>query len=219
MRMRRVVAVISLSALVVFTGACTSDPTTSAGQKSSKPTVTTNPNSSPSSNDNNVQDNKKGEANTGGDKGGKHGDGKPLTPPNTSETSVLAATKPLAPVKVGATSPLLPGIVLQVTKVEHLKLTGHGPGDATGPGIAVYVKLKNNSNHGIDFSTLSVVAEKANGDPLLPSRSEPASVPAGEVAPGDESVAVWTFHTAGSLTGSLIQASHPQSPSIVQFKL
>lgn len=141
------------------------------------------------------------------------------TGPNTVPESSPAGVNPLPPKSLNQDVKLMAGVSIRVSEVSKLELKGQGVGDGTGPGIAVSVVVSNRSNESFDFSQLSVTAQTANGIPLRPSRSEPASTPSTNVQPGQESTAIWTFHLDGAATTTLIQAAHPASPDVAQFRI
>ncbi len=84
---------------------------------------------------------------------------------NVTET-VPASPTPEA-IKTDLTAPVEPasGVKVQITKVEAINAKGQGPGEVSGPAVAVTISLTNSGSAEFDTSLLSVNLEDSKGLP------------------------------------------------------
>ena len=84
-------------------------------------------------------------------------------------------------------------VSVELTKVESLRAEGRGPGQTSGPAVAVTLVVRNGSSRPLDLSRIAVTASTPDGAPAIDSNSDPASPFLGVIPPGGEGRAVYLF--------------------------
>lgn len=138
-------------------------------------------------------------------------------PPSTAP--VVGATT-LPPVAAGDAAAFGDGLVATVTDTQAVQLGASGPGEVAGPGIAVTLVLRNDTSAPVDLGGLAVTASTADGVPVDPSDSPPASPAQGVLEPGGSATGTWAFSDPATGDGPLqVQVSSTSSVSVVVVQL
>jgi hypothetical protein len=105
-------------------------------------------------------------------------------PPKVRAT--LRPVKPSTPVTVGG------GARAILISSQNVTVTGRGPGELSGPAVALTLQVTNGSSRALDLSTATVSAnvrgEEASASDAAPSKPFP-----GTLAPGARAVGVYVF--------------------------
>jgi hypothetical protein len=142
---------------------------------------------------------------------------RPTVTPSVPTRSDIGSRQ-LAAVPVGASVAMNGGLRVRVTDVRDVQIEARGPGEISGPGVAVDVEVKNTSGDPIDVNGSAVNA--AYGDiPASPSSSEPSSPLMGRLAPGKATMGVYVFLTPPGAKGKLrVQFEHNASSDVVEVR-
>lgn len=127
----------------------------------------------------------------------------PPPPPGATGAPVVGVTS-LAPVPVGEPAQFGGGLVAKVLKIDPVQVEARGPGEIAGPGAAVTVELKNESNDPIDLNGIAVNAYQDDRVPVGSSNSTPAAAVTGSLAAGDTKQGVYVFQVPPETAGSLL---------------
>jgi len=82
---------------------------------------------------------------------------------------------------------------VRIVKHTIIHAKAHGPGQISGPAMALTIHFVNGSKRSIDLNHVVVNDQDAKGTPLLSITSSPASPAEGSVAPGATKSAVYVF--------------------------
>ncbi|MDM7855581.1 hypothetical protein [Cellulomonas alba] len=96
-----------------------------------------------------------------------------------------------APAHASATSA---GVTVRVTRFASVTTKGTGPGELSGPGVAVTIELRNDGSTTFDASAVTVsVYAGAAGTPLATVDSDPANAPVADVPKGATRSGTYVF--------------------------
>lgn len=122
--------------------------------------------------------------------------GSPVPAPSGGDVSqtVPASPTPEA-IKTDLTAPAKPadGITVQITKVEAIDAKAQGPGEVSGPAVAVTITLDNGGSQAFDTSLMSVNLEDSKGLPGEGMIGSPANWIKGSVPQGGNASGVYVF--------------------------
>ncbi|MGS0685682.1 DUF4352 domain-containing protein [Nakamurella sp. GG22] len=105
-----------------------------------------------------------------------------------------------------------------ITTVSAVTATGVGPGQITGPAVAVTVKITNDSAEAVSLDSVFVNLNDSTGAPGQPSTSSPAAPLTGELAPGATAQGVYVFGVPESARKPVtILVSNTMAAKVVSF--
>jgi hypothetical protein len=109
-----------------------------------------------------------------------------VTVPSRSVT-----TDPAVPITAPAT--FGSRISARILSAESITAQAHGPGEISGPGVALTIRISNESSHAVDLGSVTVNVTGSNGSPGLQLLGPPATPFAGSLAAGRTAQAVYVF--------------------------
>ncbi len=105
-----------------------------------------------------------------------------------------------------------------ITSVSAVTATGVGPGEITGPAVAVTVKITNESAEPFDLDSVFVDLTDSTGGPGQPSISNPAMPLTGELAAGSNAEGVYVFRVPEDARKPVtILVSNTMAAKVVSF--
>jgi len=124
-----------------------------------------------------------------------------------------------SPVKTALNKPATPvqGITVRITKADAIRAVAQGPGEVSGPAVAVTVEIDNQTASAFDSSLVSVTLDDARGLPGSGMIGRPADWITGSVAPGKRVTGVYVFAVPpGNRRPIRVTVSaHPDLPVVV----
>lgn len=123
-------------------------------------------------------------------------------PPPATAPVVGATTLPA--VRVGDAADFGDGLRVTVASVRDAQLESGGPGDASGPGVAVAVEVENGSKQPVDLSGMTVTASYGDDQAASSTTGAPAEPLRGVLAPGGSGKGTWAFLVPKADRGSLV---------------
>jgi hypothetical protein len=123
-----------------------------------------------------------------------------------------------APVAVTGTADYGNGVTASLAKLERITTTAELPGEIAGPGVAVTVRLVNDSSAAVDLGLVVVDLQDAGGTPAIPMSTSPAAPFGGSLAPGATADGVYVFTLPPSYAGpATVSVSYTVDAPIVVF--
>lgn len=116
-----------------------------------------------------------------------------MTPGNITQLVPSATGTTRAPVPITGTANFGGAVTASVAKVTKTDLTANGPGEFSGPGVALTISMKNGSSRPLDLSVVGVTVVGANGVTALPVQGAPAAPFSGQLAAGGTATGVYVF--------------------------
>lgn len=107
--------------------------------------------------------------------------------------AVTRSTRP--PVPAAATATFVAGVTVHLVSRRTVRVVGHGPGELSGPAVALTLELRNGSTRVVDLDASQVTAAYADGTPAEPSSAAPSTPWAGRLAPGGRARGSYVFLT------------------------
>ena len=123
----------------------------------------------------------------------------PTTPVPASQSGNVDQTVPSKTVAskppVAIDKPAMPaaGVVVTLPSIKAITAKAQGPGEVSGPAVAVTVEVKNNTKSAVDLSQTVVNLTAANGDPGSMMTASPAKPLPTSVKPGGSATGVYVF--------------------------
>lgn len=105
----------------------------------------------------------------------------PVATPEAIETDLQAPATPAE------------GLTVRLAKIEAIEAKAQGPGEVSGPAVAITIELDNGGSEGFDTSLLSVNLEDSKGLPGAGMIASPAAWINGTVEPGGKVQGVYVF--------------------------
>ncbi len=84
-------------------------------------------------------------------------------------------------------------IAVSLKSIKSTKVTGHGPGEISGPALVVTVVVKNGSSSRVSVDSAIVTLIDSKGNVGTPMTGSPARPFTGSVAAGDSATGVYVF--------------------------
>ncbi|WP_169923673.1 hypothetical protein [Propionicimonas paludicola] len=123
-----------------------------------------------------------------------------------------------APIGLGETSPANP-VAVSLTKLVRLQVEGKGPGEISGPAVAVTVRIRNQATSPLDLDHVIVNLLDATGQLATPMTADPAAPFHGQLAAGADQSAVYVFSvTKDALRPVQISVTYNVEEPTVLFK-
>lgn len=94
---------------------------------------------------------------------------------------------------ITATASFGDAVTARILSVEPINAKAHGPGEISGPGVALSIRITNGSARAIDLGTVTVNVTASNGSPGLQLLGPPASAFNGSLTAGQSATAVYVF--------------------------
>lgn len=120
----------------------------------------------------------------------------PVTPRATGNVEQTVPSKPVSskpPVSLDKAAKPTETVVVTLPSIKAIEAKGHGPGEVSGPALAVTVKVTNNGHDDVDLTSTVVNLTAANGDPGSMMTGSPANPLPGSVKPGKSASGVYVF--------------------------
>lgn len=134
-----------------------------------------------------------------------------------NQTVAAVPVTTASPVELAAAADFGTGVNAEVVSIDRITTTAQGPGEIAGPGLAVHIKLTNNSSAAVSLANVAVNLTDGAQTPALPITSSPAAPLTGSVDPGAtaEGVYVFTLPTDYSDPASITVSYSAQAPTLV----
>ena len=107
--------------------------------------------------------------------------------------AVTRSTRP--PVPAAATATFVAGVTVHLLSRRTVRLVGQGPGELSGPAVALTLDLRNGSSQVVDLDASQVTAAYADGTPAVASSATPSRPWTGRLAPGGRARGSYVFLT------------------------
>jgi hypothetical protein len=112
---------------------------------------------------------------------------------NVNQTVPSKAVTSRPPVKLDKPAKPTGDVVVTLPSIKAINAKGQGPGEVSGPALAVTVRVQNNGDKPVDLSNTVVNLTAANGDPGAMMTGSPASPLPSEVKAGKTASGVYVF--------------------------
>ncbi len=132
-------------------------------------------------------------------------------------STVPITTKPAVPL----TSPVnvTTGVQLRITSVKAVTVTAQGPGQFSGPAVAITVTIKNSTGSAIDTSSVAVNVLDSAAQAAPPVDGSPAAPFGGDLAAGQQSSGVYVFTVAKDRRDPItVDVNYSSGTPVVLFK-
>lgn len=120
----------------------------------------------------------------------------PVPAPSGGDISKTVAPPPGASTissDFGKTAQPRAGVRVVIDKVESAQVTARGPGEVSGPGVVVRLRVTNESQTALPLTSATVTVTDAGGLPAIGMSGPPAEPLPGEVGAGQEVRGVYVF--------------------------
>ncbi|WP_232549037.1 hypothetical protein [Propioniciclava soli] len=94
---------------------------------------------------------------------------------------------------IGNPAEVLPSVKVVISEVRAVTATAQGPGEVSGPAVAVTIDVANGTDKPLDLSTVQVNLEDSAGRPGSGMTGSPAKWFAGSLAAGASGQGVYVF--------------------------
>lgn len=135
-------------------------------------------------------------------------------PPPGATGAPVAGTTSLPPIPVGTKADFGGGLTTTVLSVVPVKITASGPGDVSGPGVAVTVELSNQTSTAVDTSGIVVNAYDGKRVPASSSDGAPSAPFSGRLEPGKSGQGTYVFRT-DDIPTLLVEIGYSGSSKVV----
>lgn len=115
------------------------------------------------------------------------------TPGDVTSTVPTQPQKSEEPVGLDEASTAEDGVVTRIVSVRSLTTKAKGPGEVSGPGLAVTVEARNSSSDAVSLDQVVVNLTGADGAPGNPMSDRPAKPFSGELEAGKKATGVYVF--------------------------
>lgn len=120
----------------------------------------------------------------------------PVAPSATGNVNQTVPTKAVSsrpPVKLDKPAKPTQTVVVTLPSIKAINAKGQGPGEVSGPALAVTVKVTNDGDSDVDLTSTVVNLTAANGDPGSMMTGAPAKPLPAKVKPGKSASGVYVF--------------------------
>lgn len=200
-------AALTAAAVVAVLGlaGCTSDPEPEASPSppsSQSPSESAEPEPEPEASET---------VEPGPDEGGETGGEGVLPDPGTLPTA--------PPVPLDEVADFGTGVTARVDSVDAIEAQAQGPGEVSGPGVAIDVTVTNDSSAPVDLALFLVNLTDGDGNPGIPMLGDPAEPVEGTLAPGGSVSGTYVFTVdEDARDGVRIEASYSTDAPVVVFE-
>ena len=121
------------------------------------------------------------------------------------------------PVKLTQTGESADKVEVALTSLKAIRSKAQGPGEVSGPALAVTVSVANGTGSAFDLANAVVTLTDAAGDPGAGMAGKPSSPLPESVAPGQKATGVYVFNVAkGRRDPVIVDVSvNPETPIVV----
>ena len=110
------------------------------------------------------------------------------------------------------------GVTTRVDSVDGVEAQAQGPGEVSGPGVAIDLTVTNDSAAPVDLALFLVNLTDADGNPGIPMLGDPAEPVEGVLAPGGSVSGTYVFTVdEDARDGIRIEASYSTDAPVVVF--
>lgn len=110
------------------------------------------------------------------------------------------------------------GVTTRVDSVDGIEAQAQGPGEVSGPGVAIDLTVTNDSAAPVDLALFLVNLTDADGNPGIPMLGDPAEPVQGVLAPGGSVSGTYVFTVdEDARDGIRIEASYSTDAPVVVF--
>lgn len=138
-----------------------------------------------------------------------------------TDEGVVAApgTLPTAPpVALDEVADFGTGVTTRVDSVDGIEAQAQGPGEVSGPGVAIDLTVTNDSAAPVDLALFLVNLTDADGNPGIPMLGDPTEPVEGLLAPGASVSGTYVFTVdEDARDGIRIEASYSTDAPVVVF--
>lgn len=123
----------------------------------------------------------------------------PVPPPSPGNTSSTVATRTIdkrKPVALDKSAQAEEGVDVALTAVEAITADAQGPGEVSGPALAITVSIKNSTSSQVSLLNTAVTLTASDGSPGSSMTATPATQFPSAVAAGKTATAVVVFAVA-----------------------
>lgn len=125
-----------------------------------------------------------------------------VTPGTTDQTVAPGPKQPTVTVGLGA--PAVDGkVVIKLVKLTRTKVDGLGPGEISGPALAVEVQVRNRGDDPLNLDLVVVTVIDSKGQTAAPMTGSPARPMAGSLAAGKSASGTYVFAMTSAAKSSL----------------
>lgn len=120
----------------------------------------------------------------------------PVTPSQSGNVDQTVPSKTVSsrpPVSLDKSAQPTTDVVVSLPSIKAIEAKGQGPGEVSGPAVAVTVKVANNKESALDLSQTVVNLTAANGDPGSMMTGSPAAPLPATLKPGKSATGVYVF--------------------------
>ena len=120
----------------------------------------------------------------------------PVTPSQSGNVDQTVPSKTVSsrpPVSLDKSAQPTTDVVVSLPSIKAIEAKGQGPGEVSGPAVAVTVKVTNNKKSALDLSQTVVNLTAANGDPGSMMTGSPAAPLPATLPPGKSATGVYVF--------------------------
>ena len=121
------------------------------------------------------------------------------SPGDVNSTVPTTPAKTQRPVPLDKTSGAGDGVSARLTSVRAVTAEAKGPGEVTGPALAVTVAVTNGSSSALDLDQVAVTLDGSDSSPGNPMTDQPAQPITGRLAAGGSASGVYVFAIAKNL--------------------
>jgi|GEM_PF-4387085 len=125
--------------------------------------------------------------------------------------------KTLAPVPSTKPAPFGNGVSVQVVSTKAVKIAGKGPGELSGSGYAITLRLSNGSKATIPLDSVTVAASFGSANTPAEGTTRPPTAPfTGSLKPGDSASGTYAFVVPGAASDIRLTITYSTSaPAVV----
>jgi len=141
----------------------------------------------------------------------------PPTPGSTASTVKPRTPTKRKPVKLNQTAESADTVKVAITSLKAITSKAKGPGEVSGPALAITVSVSNGTGSAVDLGSAVVTLTDADGNPGAGMAGKPNSPLPGSVAPGGKATGVYVFNVAkGQRDPVVVDVSvNPEMPIVV----
>jgi hypothetical protein len=140
------------------------------------------------------------------------------SPPALAPDGPAVGVNLLPPVPAGRPGEFGGGVSVVLVGSRAVEVEAHGPGETSGPAMAVTLEVRNSGRAPLDLGAIAVNAAQIDGTPGVPTSVDPAAPFTGSVAPGGAARATYVFRVERPGTPLLVEVHSSQSADIVQIR-
>jgi hypothetical protein len=139
--------------------------------------------------------------------------------PGTPDPGPDGVLPTAAPVPLSEPADFGTGVVAVLEQVRSVQTQARSPGEISGPGLLLSVRLTNDTGEPVSLDTVTVNLTDAAGVPGLPIGGPPAMPFEGRLAPGASAVGTYVFTIAeGARSPVMVEVFYSTQAPVVVFE-